>query len=155
MIMIYIGAISDQRRRPNVNNRPGGDSNSAHMPASRHLFKSSPNNGPFPSHSSLESDGRYTCSSLPHTVSWWVPYLAKGPKSMTSIMAQEVIQIVAAFPPGVYSSPTRIIALSQAIPIFCQMKYTFVQVSQLWFPDGCHIWTKGPGMTSIIAQEVT
>ena len=47
---------------------------------------------------------------------------------MTSIMAQEVTQIVVAFPPGVHSSPTRIIAPPQAIPILCQMEYTSIHL---------------------------
>ena len=38
------------------------------------------NNGPFAGHSDLESDGRYFCSGFPLMVSWWVQYLAKGPR---------------------------------------------------------------------------
>ena len=43
----------------------------------------------------------------------------------------------------------------QAILILCQMEYTSVQVSYLWFPGGCHICPRAAGLTSIMAQEVT
>ena len=49
---------------------------------------------------------------------------------LTSIMAQEVTQIVALFwSTDVYLSPTHIMAPSQAVPVLCQMEYTSVHVS--------------------------
>ena len=36
-----------------------------------------------------------------------------------------------------------------------QMKATPVQVSHLWSPGGCNIWSSAPGLTSIMAQEIT
>ena len=81
LIMIYSSAISDQGLRPDVNNGPGSNWNSVHiLPPSHHFLKSNSNNGLSPGRSNLESDGRYTCSSLPLIVSWWVLYLAKGPE---------------------------------------------------------------------------
>ena len=53
-------------------------------------------------------------------------------KDLTSIMAYEVTGTVAPFwAPGVYLSPTRIMAPPRATPILCQIKYTSVQVSYL------------------------
>ena len=54
-------------------------------------------------------------------VFWWALYPAKGP-SLASVMAREMTPIVVAlWLPGIYSSPTRIMA-PQAIPILCQME---------------------------------
>ena len=39
----------------------------------------------------------------------------------------------------------------QAIPILCQIEYTSVHVSYLWFPGGCHICPRAAGLTSIMA----
>ena len=64
--------------RPDINNGPGGDSNGAHILAHA-FFQIQLNNGPFPGHSNLGSDGRYTCSSLLF-MDWWVPYLNKSPR---------------------------------------------------------------------------
>ena len=69
------------------------------------------------------------CSSLLLMISWRLPYLAKGP---TSKVAQEMTQIVA------YSSPTWTMVPPPAIPILCQMEFTSVQISYLWFPGGYH-----------------
>ena len=46
-----------------------------------HLFESYSKNVPSPGHSNLVSDEVYICSSLLLMVSWWLPYLAKGPMS--------------------------------------------------------------------------
>ena len=37
------------------------------------------NNGPSPGHSNYVSEEVYICSSLLPMISWWLPYLAKGP----------------------------------------------------------------------------
>ena len=67
----------------------------------------------------------------------------------------EMTQIVAAFQSSsVYSSPTRIMVLPQAIPILGQVEDTSFQVSYLRFPGGCHIWPRAAGLTSIMAKEV-
>ena len=117
--MIYTGAISGQGPGPDVNNGPGSDLNSAHiLPPSHHLLKSSSNNDPSPGKSNLESDGRYTCSSL--IVSWLGPYLAKGPKHDFNNAPP---------PTSIHSSPTQIIAPPQTIPILCKTEYTSVLVS--------------------------
>ena len=42
-------------------------------------------------------------------------------------------------PPSVYLSSNRIMAPPKAIPVLCQMEYTFVYVLYLWFPGGCHL----------------
>ena len=47
------------------------------------------------------------------------------------------------WPPGIYLSPTRIMAPPCTTPILYQMKYTSVQVSYLWFP-GDYQLAKGP-----------
>ena len=57
-----------------------GDSNCGCIMGSWCLLISELNNGPFPGHSSLWSDGRYACSSVPFMVFWWVQHLAKGPR---------------------------------------------------------------------------
>ena len=61
---------------PDINNGPGVN---RIVPTfwPQHLFKFNSNNGPSPGHSSLGSDGRYTCLDLLLTVSWWVPHLPK------------------------------------------------------------------------------
>ena len=64
-------------------------------------------------------------------VSWWVPYLPKGcrPDFNNGLVGDSNSGPVLA--PGVYLSPTRIMAPPRATPILCQMKYTSVQVSYL------------------------
>ena len=47
--------------------------------APRRLFESYSNNGPSQGHSNLVSDEVYICSSFLLMISWWLPYLAKGP----------------------------------------------------------------------------
>ena len=89
----------------------------------------------------------------------WIPggcHICPMAVGLTSIMAQEVTRIVAPYwPPSVYLSSTRIMAPPQVIPILCQIEYTSVHVSYLWFPGGCHICLRAAGPTSIMAQEVT
>ena len=78
---------------PDFNNGQENYSNSGCILALQRLFESDLNNGPSPSHSNLVSDGVYICSGLLLMVSWWVPYLAKGPR-LNSIMAQEMTSTV-------------------------------------------------------------
>ena len=82
--MIYTGALLAKGYRPDINNGPGGHSNSAQILAP--AFKLNSNNGPSPGHFNLGSDRRYTCSGLLLMVSWWVPHLPR-PAGLTSIMA--------------------------------------------------------------------
>ena len=143
MIMIYTGAFLVKSHRSDINNVLGV---TRIVPTfwPQHLLKLNSNNGPSPGHSNLGSDGRYICLCLLLMVSWWVP-------SLTSTMAKEVTQIVAPFwPPSVYLCSTRIMAPPQAIPILCQMEYTSVHVSDVWFPGGCHISPRAAGLTSIM-----
>ena len=87
-------------------------------------------------------------------VSWWVQYLAKVPRPDFN-NGPRTTQIVAAFlAPGVYSSPTPIMALPSQSNLG-QLEYTSVQVSHLWSPGGCNIWPRAPGLTSIMAQGLT
>ena len=120
----------------------------------QHLFQFNSNNDPSPGHSSLGSDGRYTCSSLPLMV-FWVPYLNKGymPEFNNGLGGDSNSGPVLA--PVVYLSPTRIMAPPRATPVLCEMQNTSVQVSYLWFPGGCHICPRAAGLTSIMAQELT
>ena len=94
-------------QRPDINNGPGV---TRIVPTfwRQHLFKFSSNST---GHSSLGSDGRYTCSSLPFMV-WWIPYLNKGcrPDFRNGLEGDSDSSPV--FPPGVYLSPTRIMAPS-------------------------------------------
>ena len=101
----------------------------------RRLFESDSNDGPSPGHSNLVSDGICICSDVLVIVSWWVPFSWWAPILV----------------PGVYSSPTQMMAHPQAIPILCRMVYAFVQVSYLLFPSGCHIWPRAAGLTSLMA----
>ena len=113
------------------NNDPANDSNSGCILALQCSFESSLNNGPFPSHSNLVSDGVYVCSGLllRFPIGCHICPRAAG---LTSIMAYEMTRILALFwAPGVCLSPTRIMAPSLATPILYQMKYTSVQVSYL------------------------
>ena len=91
------------------------------------LFKSDLNNGPSPSHFNLVSDVIYIYSGLLLMVSWWVPYLPKGCRSdfNNGLVGDSNGGPVLA--PGVYLSPSRIMAPPLATPVLCQMKYTSVQ----------------------------
>ena len=65
--------------RPDFNNGLGGDSNSGPVLAPWRSFDSDSNNGPSLGHSNLVSNEVYICSGLLLMVSWWLPYLVKGP----------------------------------------------------------------------------
>ena len=66
----------------------------------------------------------------------WIPggcHICPRAAGLTSIMAQEVTRIVAPFwPPGVYLSPTQIMALPQATPILCQMQSIYLFKSPIY-----------------------
>ena len=117
----------------------------------QHLFKLNSNNGPSPGHSNLGSDGRYTCSGLLLKDSWWVPDLPKGCRPDFNNGLGGDSNSGPVLVPSVYLSSTRIMAPLQAIPILCQIEYTSVHVSCLWFPGGCHICPRAAGLTSIMA----
>ena len=103
----------------------------------QHLFKFNSNNDPSPGHSNLGSDGRYTCSGLLLMDSWWVPYLPKGcrPDFSNGLGGDSnsgpvlALQRLFEFDSNNGSSPSH--------PILCQIEYTSVHVSYLWFPGGC------------------
>ena len=65
--------------RPDFNNGLEGDSNSGPVLAPWRLLQSDSKNGPSPSHSNVVSEEVYICSSLLLMMSWWLPYLDKGP----------------------------------------------------------------------------
>ena len=65
--------------RPDFSNGLGGDSNSGPILGPQRLFEPDSNNDPSPGHSNLVSDEVYICLSLLLMISWWLPYLAKGP----------------------------------------------------------------------------
>ena len=66
----------------------------------------------------------------------WIPgrcHICRRAAGLTSIMAQQVTRIVAPFwPPGVYLSPTRIMAPPQATPILCQIKSIYLFKSPIY-----------------------
>ena len=73
--MVSFGSLGD------FNNDLGDNSESGRIFAPWHLFESNSNNGPIPRPIQYWSDGRYSCSGVPPPmVSWWVQYLAKGPR---------------------------------------------------------------------------
>ena len=65
-------------------------------------------------------------------VSWWVPYLPKGcrPDFNNGLGGDSNSGPILA--PGVYLSPTRIIALPRATPILCQVKFTCLFKSPIY-----------------------
>ena len=77
--MVWSVPYLNKRCSPDFNNGLGGDSDSGPVLAPRRLFESDLNNGPSPGHSNLVTDEVYICSGRLLMVSWWLPYLAKGP----------------------------------------------------------------------------
>ena len=125
-----MGAISAQELQAWL--QPGGDSNSGPILAPQRLFEFDSNNDSSPSHSNLVSDRVYICSCLIPMVSWWVPYLPKGcrPDFNNGLGGDSNSGPVLA--PGVYLSPTRIMAPLQATPILCQMKSIYLFKSPIY-----------------------
>ena len=109
--------------RASLNSGPRNDSNSGCILALQHLFESSLNNCPSPSHSNLVSDGGvYICSGLLLMISWWVPYLPKDCKPDFNNGSGGDSNSGPVLPPSVYLSLTRIMAI-QAIPVLnCKHK---------------------------------
>ena len=95
-LMVWWVPYLNKGHRPDFNNGLGGDSNSGPILAPWRLFESDLNNGPSPSHSNLVSDEVYICSGLLFMVSWLLPYWPRASR-LTSIMTQEMTQILAAF----------------------------------------------------------
>ena len=85
-------------------------------------FKSDSNNGPFPGHSNLVSDGACICSGLLLMASWWVPYLAKGYRpDFNNGLGGDSNSGSILVPRRLLKSDSNI-GPSQAIPILCQME---------------------------------
>ena len=118
--------------RPDFNNGLGDDSNSGFVLATQRLFEFDSNNGSFPSHSNLVSDGVYTCLCLIPMVSWWVPYLHKGCRPDFNNGLGCDANSGPVLVPGVYLSPTRIMAPPRATPILCQMKSRYLFKSPIY-----------------------
>ena len=125
-----MGAISAQELQASL--QPGGHSNSGLVLAPQRLFEFDSNNDSSPSHSNLVSDRAYICSCLIPMVSWWVPYLPKGcrPDFNNGLGGDSNSGHVLA--PGVYLSPTRIMAPPRATPILCQMKSIYLFKSPIY-----------------------
>ena len=88
-------------------------------------------------------------------VSWWMQYLAKGPRldfnncpwanlNSGRILAQRCL-FESDWNNGSPPSHSNI----------GQVEDTPVQVLHLWFPGECNIWPKAPGLASIMAQVIT
>ena len=130
LLMVWWVPYLNKGCRPDFNNGLGGYSNSSPVLTPWRLFESDSNNGPSPDHSNLVSD-KYTSVQ----VSWWLPYLTKGPtpdfnsdfNNGPGGDSNSGLVLV----PGVYLGPNRIMAPRRATPILCQMKYTSVQISNV------------------------
>ena len=96
---------------PDFNNGPGNDLNSSHSLAPRRLFETEVNNDPPQAIPNPVSDGEYICSGVLLMVFWWVPYLSKGCMSDVNNGPGGDSNSGPILAPGVYSSPTRIVAL--------------------------------------------
>ena len=121
LMVFWWGDIFSQGPRTDFNNGPGNNSNRGCILGLWRLFESDSNDGPpRPLQSCVR--WKYFCSSVPLMVSWWVQYLAKGPRPDSS-NGPGITRIVAAFLPfGVYSRSTGIMAPPQAIPILVRWK---------------------------------
>ena len=143
--MVWWVPYLNKRLKPEFNNDPEMTWIEARVWTPLHLFETNLYNGPSLSH------GVYICSSLLLMVSSQVPHLSTGsrPDFNNDLGADSNSGPVLG--PGVYLSLTRIMTSPWATPILCQMKYTSVQVSCLWFPGGCYIWPRAPCFISIMA----
>ena len=126
--------------RPDFNNGLRGDSNSGPILPPRRLFKSDSNNGPSPGHLNLVSD---RATSVHVSYLWFPGRCHIWPRSAgpTSIMGSEVTQISGpTLAPGVYLSPTRIMAPLKAISILsyiCSYLLLMVSWQVLYMAKGC------------------
>ena len=117
---------------PDFNYGPGNDSNSGCILTLQRLIKSDLNRSPSPSHSNLVSDGVIHLFRSPTLVFWWVPYLPKGCRpDFNNGLGGDSNSGPILPSPGVYLSPTRMMAPPQATPILCQVKYTSVRYNFL------------------------
>ena len=74
-------------RRPDFVDGLGGDSNNGPVLSPGVYFSPTRIMAPLSHH--FVSDEVYICSGLLFMISWWLPYLAKGP-CLISIMAQQM-----------------------------------------------------------------
>ena len=128
--------------RPDLNNGPEDNSNCDHIYGPRHLFESNLNNVPSTGH-------KY----VPLMVSWWVQYLAKGPRPDFTDNGPGITRIVASFlPPRRLFESSSNNGLSPGQSNLGQIQDTSVQVSHLWSPGGCKgprpDFNNGPGVNS-------
>ena len=96
---------------PDFNNGPGNYLNSSCSLTQRRLFETDVNNDPPQANPNPVSDGEYICSGLLLMVFWWVPYLSKGRMSDVNNGPGGDSNSGLILAPGVYLSPTRIVAL--------------------------------------------
>ena len=95
-------------------------------------------------YSDLGSEGRFLCLGI--------PLMAKGPKPDFNNGPGDNSDNGCVFDPsGVYSSPTRIMALPMPIQCWSDGRY-FYSGAHLWSPGECNIWPRGPGLTSIMSR---
>ena len=87
-------------------------------------------------------------------VFWWVPYLAKGPRPDFNNGPGDDSNCGRILGPGVYSSPTLIMAPLQAIPILVRFRRHFCSDAHLWSHGECNIWPRAPGLTLIIVHGI-
>ena len=98
---------------------------------------------PLPGHSNLGSDGRYFCSGVPPMVSWWMHYLAKGPRPDFNNGPGDNSNSGSILATGVYSSPIRIMGLSPSHSYLGTLKITTAYtiaalLISLFFPPKCY-----------------
>ena len=100
---------------PDFNSDSGNDSNIGCILALQHLFEYNLNNNPSPRHSNLVSDRIYICSGFLLMASWWLPYLdlPKGCRPDFNNGLEGDSNSGRVLAPGVYLSPTRIMAPEQ------------------------------------------
>ena len=87
-------------------------------------------------------------------VSWWCHIWPRAP-GLTSIIVHGITWIVAAFWPLAFIRVCLKYWPSPGYFSLIQREDTPVQVSYLWSPNGCNIWPRAPGLTSIMAQGIT
>ena len=96
---------------PDFNNGRGNDLNSSRSLDPRRLFENDVINDPPQAIPNPVSDGEYICSGLLLMVFWWVPYLFEGRMSDVNNGPGGDSNSGPNLAPGVYLSPTRIVAL--------------------------------------------
>ena len=76
-------------------------------------------------------------------ISWWVPYLAKGPRPDFNNCPWDNLNSGRILAPSVYSNLTKIMAPLQVIPVLVRWKM-YLSRSLIWAPGGCSIWPRAP-----------